>query len=352
MAPSVSEIVHHESPVPTNNPKKWHRVDLSNKYPPNSNLEERLEQHQPFEHVDPGSRADPTLPRLLSPNTKVKHLSPYIGTELSGIQLSQLTKEGLDELGLFVAQRKLVIFREQDFQDLPPEKQVAIAAHFGVPHLHATLPNIEGHPAYVNLLRQPGKRNINDYFIDTFLSYAFWHSDVSYEPQPPSTTFFWPLDQPTVGGDTLFLSTTEAYNRLSPEFQKRLVGLKALHSGVAQVEESRRSGGAVRKEPVEAVHPVIRVHPVTGEKSIFVNPAFTRHIVGLKKEESDALLKFLYDHIAKGADFQVRARHEPGSVIIWDNRVTNHSAVPDYGKDVRRHNLRLTPLGEVPIPAQ
>ncbi|KAF9028695.1 taurine catabolism dioxygenase [Hymenopellis radicata] len=174
----------------------------------------------------------------------------------------------------------------------------------------------------------------------------------SYEKQPPGTTFFFSLQQPVNGGgDTLFLSQVEAYRRLSPEFQKRLEGLKAVHSAVTQAEYSRKANGPVRREPVESEHPVVRQHPATGEKALYVNQGFTRRIVGYKKEESDYLLNFLFDHIAKGADYQVRATYAPGSVIVWDNRLTVHSAVSDFDNKERRHAVRLTPQAEVPIPA-
>lgn len=140
----------------------------------------------------------------------------------------------------------------------------------------------------------------------------------SYERQPPGTTFFWILDQPeNGGGDTLFLSQVEAYNRLSDEFKKRLEGLRAVHSAVSQAEYSRNRGGPVRREPVETEHPVVRKHPVTGEKALYVNKQFTRYIVGFKDEESEYLLNFLYDHIAKGADFHIRGTYEPGTVVVW-----------------------------------
>ncbi|KAF6765442.1 alpha-ketoglutarate-dependent taurine dioxygenase [Ephemerocybe angulata] len=307
---------------------------------------------QPFEHVDAASRADPKLPRLLNDKTKTHHLSPYLGTEISGVQISQLSKQGLDELSLYTAQRKVLIFRDQDFADLPPERQIEIVGHYGPLHEHPTAPQLEGFDNFIASLRQKGKKAYRaEYNVEDNLSYTLWHSDVSYERQPPATTFFWLLDQPEVGGDTLFLSQVEAYNRLSPEFRKRLETLRAIHSGVEQAEGSRKAGGVVRREGITTEHPVVRVHPVTGEKALFVNKGFTRSIVGFKKEESDALLNFLYDHIAKGADFQVRATYQKGTVVIWDNRIVAHSAVPDYGKEQRRHFLRLTPQGEVPIPA-
>ena len=141
----------------------------------------------------------------------------------------------------------------------------------------------------------------------------------------------------------------EAYNRLSPEFQKRLHGLKAVHSGHEQAAAAKARNSIVRREPISNVHPVVRTHPATGEKALYVNPQFTRRIVGFKKEESDYLLKFLYDHIALGADFQARMKWEKGTVIVWDNRVTAHSAILDWQDGQRRHLARLTPQAERPF---
>lgn len=201
-------------------------------------------------------------------------------------------------------------------------------------------------------------------FFEARTSSVAWHSDVSYEQQPPGTTFLYILDGPDTGGDTLFVDAAQAYNRLSPLFQERLHGLQATHSGVEQVNAAAARGGIKRREPVINNHPIVRTHPGTGEKALYVNPqckpqllhiknhtltnVVTRRIVGLKAEESDALLKFLYDHLAYGADFQVRVKWEAGTVVVWDNRVTQHSAVVDWENGQRRHLARVTPQAERP----
>ncbi|KAG2017270.1 alpha-ketoglutarate-dependent taurine dioxygenase [Coprinopsis cinerea AmutBmut pab1-1] len=305
----------------------------------------------PFEHDDPGHRADPAKPNLLNPDAKLRHLNPYLGTEVRGVQLSQLSNEGLDELALFVAERKVVVFREQDLKDQPPEKQLKFSSYFGRSHVHPLSVNVKDYPELAVIYRDPENPGFLDELVKPRINHTNWHSDVSYEKQPPGTTAFYILDGPDVGGDTLFLSQVEAYNRLSPAFRERLIGLKAVHTGIPQAEGAKKRGVHVRREPVESEHPVVRVHPVTKEKALYVNPGFTTRIVGFKKEESDALLGFLFDHITKGADFHVRASYEPGTVVIWDNRVTVHSAIPDFDRSLRRHHIRLTPQAEVPIAA-
>jgi len=145
------------------------------------------------------------------------------------------------------------------------------------------------------------------------------------------------------------LRVKSAYNRLSEPLKERLHGLKAVHSGFEQAQFSRDRDGVVRREPVKHEHPIVRTHPATGEKALYINQGFTRSIVGLKKEESDALLAFLYAHISRGVDWQARVRWAPKTVVVWDNRVTVHSATQDWTSGERRHLARITPQAEVPF---
>lgn len=186
----------------------------------------------------------------------------------------------------------------------------------------------------------------------TRLTSVGYHSDVSYEHQPPGITILTLLSVPPTGGDTGWASQTAAYARLSAPIQKLLEGLRAEHSGFPQAEGARRDGKFVRREPVASEHPIVRVHPVTGQKALFVNAGFTKRIVGLKEEESEALLGLLFRHIAQGQDFQVRLKWEEGTVALWDNRVTAHTAISDFDVENRqeglRHGFRITTRGEKP----
>jgi sulfonate dioxygenase len=133
----------------------------------------------------------------------------------------------------------------------------------------------------------PGSK-FNFRYYDDSITATGWHSDVSYELQPPGLTTFFLLSQPTTGGDTLFTNQVQTLKKLSPPFIAFLRTLKAVHSGFEQAEYARKGGrgGIVRREPVENIHPVVRKHPVTGEEALYVNRQFTRRIVGLKREES------------------------------------------------------------------
>ncbi|KAL1986690.1 hypothetical protein VTN96DRAFT_5895 [Rasamsonia emersonii] len=327
----------HYLPVWDNETERWD--GRNHPYPP----------LEPFEHYDHGKDADPTFPDLLPPGkAQISEITPLIGSEVHGVQLSQLNDKGKDQLALLVAQRKLVVFRDQDFAKLPIEKALEFGGYFGRHHIHPTSGAPRGFPQ-IHLVHRSADDKTGLQFLEEHTNSVTWHSDVTYEQQPPGTTFLYLLDGPTSGGDTLFVNMAAAYKRLSPEFRKRLHGLKAVHSGFEQAQSSLARGGIVRRDPVANEHPVVRTHPVTGEKALYVNPQFTRKIVGYKKEESDYLLKFLFDHIALSQDLQARVKWTPGTVVVWDNRVTAHSALLDWENGQRRHLARITPQAERPF---
>ena len=303
---------------------------------------------KPFEHIDHGKDADPAFPNLLPQGSKIENITSSIGAEVWGTQLSTLSDAGKDELALLVAQKKVVAFRDQDFASLPIEKALEFGRYFGRLHIHPASGAPAGYPE-VHLVHRGADDQTARAFFDSRTNSIAWHSDVTYEQQPPGTTFLYALDVPTAGGDTLFVNQAKAYERLSPAFRERLLGLKAVHSGYEQAESALAKGGVVRREPVSSIHPVIRTHPVTGEKAIYVNPQFTRYIIGFKQEESQYLLKFLYDHIAFSQDLQCRVKWAPGTVVVWDNRVTAHSAQIDWENGERRHIARITPQAEQPV---
>ena len=303
---------------------------------------------KPFEHIDHGKDADPKFPNLLPEDSKIENITSSIGAEVWGTQLSTLSNAGKDELALLVAQKKVVAFRDQDFASLPIEKALDFGRYFGRLHIHPASGAPAGYPE-VHLVHRGADDQTARAFFDNRTNSIAWHSDVTYEQQPPGTTFLYALDVPTAGGDTLFVNQAKAYERLSPAFRERLLGLKAVHSGYEQAESALAKGGVVRRDPVSSIHPVIRTHPVTGEKAIYVNPQFTRYIIGFKQEESQYLLKFLYDHIALSQDLQCRVKWAPGTVVVWDNRVTAHSAQIDWENGERRHIARITPQAEQPV---
>ena len=169
------------------------------------------------------------------------------------------------------AQRKVLAFRDQDFADLPIHEALNFGGYFGRHHIHPASGSPEGFPE-VHLVHRGANDTTAQDLLSKRTSSVAWHSDVTYEEQPPGTTFLYIFDKPQTGGDTVFVDQVEAYRRLSPAFQERLHGLKAVHSGVEQAESAWSRGSIVRRAPVQNEHPLVRTHPATGEKALFVNP--------------------------------------------------------------------------------
>ncbi|KAH8898207.1 TauD-domain-containing protein [Thozetella sp. PMI_491] len=303
-----------------------------------------------FEHSDPGLRADPKKAALIkAPGAQFREITPAIGTEVTGIQLSALTSQQKDELALLAAERGIVIFRDQDFAEIGPERQLEFGRHFGKLHVHQMGGHIKGYPELLPVYRDFVAGAV-DNEIKNNVSSIKWHTDMSYELNGMGITIFLPLEVPESGGDTLYLSTTAAYNHLSPAFQEFVKGKYATHSGFSQAAVHDHRDRYIR-EPIETLHPVVRTHPVTKTNSLYVNRLYTRRIPELKEEESTTILNFLYNHIEHGQDFHIRVHWTPGTVGVYDNRVTQHSALRDFAVQeglTRRHMLRITPQAERP----
>ncbi|KAF8142304.1 TauD-domain-containing protein [Mycena galopus ATCC 62051] len=302
---------------------------------------------QPFEHVDAGSRAlKHPNPRSFLENSSAIEMTPEFGLDVRGCSLAGLTPDQKDQLALEVARRGVVVFRgQQDFIDRGPGFYTEWARHFGPLHVHPTSGHPEGHPE-VHLVYKDAKSKFK---TDSTTS-TLWHSDCSFELQPAGLTTFFLLAQPEKGGDTLYSSQVLNFRSLSPIMQDFLRTLKATHTAVGSLRS--KQGGMVRRDPIETIHPVVRRHPVTGEEALYVNKQFTRRIVGMKAEESDLLLNFLYAHIAQCGDHQARIKWEPMTMVLWDNRITAHTAVYDYAHmKVLRHGARISAQAERPIPA-
>ncbi|KAN0112187.1 TauD domain containing protein [Hyaloscypha variabilis] len=363
MAPSIAqdvpseEVLHDIAELKLNrafDPSK-HTSYKYDRYLPVYDETTTFPPTETFEFVDRGLKADKSKPHLLNPqNTKVEvtKLTPRVGTEIKGLQLSELTDVQKDELALLIAERGVVVFRGQDFKDIGVEKQKAFGSYFGRLHVHPVGAHVEGaielHNIYLgpdNLYRAQRR--------SSKLTTTGYHSDVSYEHQPPGITILTLLAVPSTGGDTGWVSQVAAYDRLSDPIKELLEGLRAEHSGFPQAEGARRDGKFVRREPVKSEHPIVRIHPATGQKALFINPGFTKKIIGLKDEESDALLQLLFKHISQSQDIQVRVRWDDTTVSLWDNRVTAHTAISDYdvddGKEGLRHGFRITTLAEKPV---
>ena len=309
---------------------------------------------EPYTAIEPPKDralfADPDKKALFGAATAVKDLTQTIGTELEGIKLGQLTDQQKDELALLVAERGVVFFRGQD--DWTIEEQLALGRYWGPLHKHATtgVPARgdldEVHVVYAHPTSDPQEKIYRGTVKHSRSD--LWHSDVTYEVNPPSYTSFKLLVSPEAGGDTLWASGYAAYDRLSYPMREYLEKLTAIHSAVDQADGARRHGNTVRRDPVETEHPLVRVHPVTNHKALFFNPGFVRYIPGVPKAESDYLVQFLTNHVSTASDFSVRFKWNAGDVAIWDNRTNIHSAIYEDIGVSRRHAIRVAVRGEIP----
>ncbi len=269
------------------------------------------------------------------------HLSPVIGTEVLGIDLGQpLSDEVIEFLQALLVERKVIFFRDQP---LSAEQHIAFAGRFGELEVHPFTSNDDAYPELIHLDNGPGKPP----YIN------IWHSDVTWRECPSLGSVLRARQVPDVGGDTLFANMEAAYDALPQDMRARLDGLVAVHDNTPFLEGMRNQG--VSEEDIEARrrefppmrHPVVRTHPVSGRKSLYVNSAFTRYIEGMDSQASDELLAQLY-HQASIPDFQCRFRWRADSLAFWDNRGAQHYAAADYYPAVRKME-RVTVIGDRPV---
>ncbi|KAF2649798.1 TauD-domain-containing protein [Lophiostoma macrostomum CBS 122681] len=280
--------------------------------------------------------ADPTKKSLLDAATKVNKLTPYIGTELEGVQLSQLTNAQRDELALLAAERGVVFFRDQD---ITIDQQYELTKHYGLQDRDPS----QVDPRHVTILGR-------DDDIRAFANYGSdFHSDHSFEANPPAYTILRLIRVPETGGDTIWTSQTALYDKLSPHFQDLFDKLQGVHTSEHGYVNAINRGTQPFRPPVRRTHPLVRTHPVTKVKSLFYNPAFVIHLEGLEGAEALHTLQFLKEHLHSADDLTVRWKWAPGSVAIWDNRVVAHRAVPGGYNPQEREGKRTCIFGEKPF---
>jgi sulfonate dioxygenase len=275
-----------------------------------------------FEYNDPALRADPAKPNLFIDGVTATKVTPRMGTILSGVKLDKLTQAGKDELALLICERKFVVLREQlDFLNAGPQFQVNFMEYFGKLSQQPVTGAIRGFPQYHVIHRDNNEADIEKFLSKKTLT-TIWHHDVSYERQPPGYIMLGILACPDVGGDTIVADTVEAHRRLSPLFQDMLSKVKAVHTSENLIAYAKSIGSKPRCDPINSIHPVVRVHPVTGQKALFYNKEFPKEVIGLKDTETEVIAKFLMDHFAQGHDFQARVSWEKHSVVMFDGRQT------------------------------
>lgn len=278
----------------------------------------------------------------------VTPLTTCIGAELTGVDLSQ----PLDGIDAAAVHRALMDYGVVFFRDQPisPDQQVAFAGLFGrVPAVPDSMFRVHPDNAFVSVLEN---------YADRPPTVNTWHSDYSFAAKPDFASILRAVVVPEVGGDTIWSDMTAAYQALPDRMQTMLDGLTATHDYMYLYERPFKKylWEGERFEPMEKArlahppvsHPVIRTHPETGNKALFINESFSRQIDGMSDNESRSILGYLVNHITR-PEFQVRFRWTPGTVAFWDNRCTVHYAVADY-HPAHRLMHRVTVLkDEVPV---
>ena len=276
-------------------------------------------------------------------NMTISRLTPALGATVDGIRLAdELPQQSIDRLGELLVEHQILFFRRQP---LTPQQQCGFAARFGALHVHPIYPVLPELPEIMVIDTHGGFLPDNDN----------WHTDVTFSPTPPLAGILAAKLLPSVGGDTLWSSNLAAYDALSAPMKRLLEGLTAEHTVVKSFPAGRwgtdplfkeRYDRAVAKHP-PVTHPVVRTHPVSGRKSLFVNEGFTTRIHEVSEKESDALLTFLFAHAAR-PEFTLRWHWSVDDVAFWDNRITHHYAVADYLPE-RRVMHRATVIGDRPF---
>ncbi len=258
-----------------------------------------------------------------------------IGAEISGVDLGHLDDATFAEIERAFAEYKVIFFRDQD---ITTEQHLDFARRFGELEEHPFLPSKDGYENIVQFAKDEqviGVENV-------------WHHDVTWRLQPSLGSVLRALDVPSVGGDTLFSDMVAAYECLAPEMKERIDDLVAVHDFTYSFGHALSPEELAKKQQEfpPARHPVVRTHPTTGRRCLYVNAIFTSHIEGMPRDESDELLELLYRQ-ADVPEFQCRFHWQKNSLAFWDNRAVQHYAASDYDPQVRVME-RVTIIGDEP----
>jgi taurine dioxygenase len=275
----------------------------------------------------------------------VHPLTGALGAEISGVNLAEpLDDETFAEIRQALLDNLVIFFRDQN---ISPEQHLEFGRKFGELHVHPFIPTLEGYPEIIKLQSADDGPGEMAYQSNT------WHTDLTYEAVPPMASILRAIEVPEAGGDTMWNNLYLAYEGLSARMQAFFDDMTAIHfiamSMPANFLEQKWAGKQVERfhEKTPAVeHPVVRTHPETGRKALFVNRNFTSHLKDIHREESDALLNYLYQHIEQ-PEYQARFHWADNSIAMWDNRCTQHYAITDYAS--RRVMHRVTVCGDPPV---
>ena len=271
-------------------------------------------------------------------NIKVTPFAPNLGAEIRGVDLSgPITNEQFDDIHAAFLDYQVLMFKDQN--EIPPELHIEFGKRFGPLHSHPAAPTMEGYPEVFEIHATKDSKVANG---------EFWHSDVSCDEEPPLGTMLQLHILPPCGGDTLFSNMYSAYDALSEPLKTLVDDLSATHASehIYKGRYSDRGQNDTEIDCPTAVHPVVRTHPKTGKKALFVNRTFTTRINELSVAESNAVLELLFEH-CEHIDHQIRFRWSLHDMVFWDNRCCMHRAIWDYWPEERK-GRRVTVKGDRP----
>ena len=271
---------------------------------------------------------------------EVRPIAGALGAEIEGVDAAQpLEAEVIAEIRQALLDHLVVFFRGQK---LTPEQQLAFARRFGEPMEYPQLKGLPECPLITPVVKLEHER-INFGGI--------WHSDTTYLERPPMASMLYAVETPAYGGDTLFANQYLAYETLSEDLRRRLVGLVGVNASTkadaSRTREDRLRAAGVEHKVLVGEHPVVRTHPETGRRALYVNIGHTTHFRGWTEAESQPLLGFLFAHQSK-PELTCRFGWAPGSLAFWDNRCTQHNPVNDY-HGFKRVMHRVTLAGDIPV---
>jgi len=276
---------------------------------------------------------------ITSSGIKIQKYSPNLGAIITGVDLSkEINENQFNDIHKAFLDNQVLFFQNQN--EILPEIHLKLGKLFGELHVHPAAPSMPGHPEIFEIHAHKNSKVANG---------EFWHSDVSCDIEPPLGTMLQLHILPETGGDTMFSDMYSAYNELSNKYKSLLDGLIAIHESEHLYSGRYEDRGVNRdniKTPV-ANHPLIRTHPITGKKAIYVNRTFTTGIEGMNKNESSSILEFLFEH-CEHVNFQIRYRWNKNDMAFWDNRCTMHRAIWDYWPNERK-GRRVTIKGDKPV---
>ena len=260
---------------------------------------------------------------------QLSRLAAPLGAIVEDVDITEMTTEQFTLVNDWFCEHKVLVFRTQT---LTPEQQIAFAARWGrlVRHPYAGL---EDYPDIIELRNVGKRRDINQH----------WHSDMTYNEEPPKLTMLYARSAPSIGGDTAFANQELAFEALSSGLQQTLQSMRAEHTAAGLAQQYKEDA----HEAPRAEHPVVRTHDETGRQALYVCRAFTHKFVGWSRAESKPLLEMLYAHCTR-PEFQARHQWRKGDLVMWDNRSLQHFAVHDHADEEPRLIHRLQVSGPKP----